>query len=132
MNPGEYYIGDLCYVMKNNWYEFCETTIKNEKCLEGEFVFENGTRFAAFSTKWGDGTYTDQENRDYNVDAGLIGCILVSDINEEERKHIVDGGHTITFDYPFSPYKTDSGIIMFGDIAIDTNPSDNDYEYDDE
>ena len=129
MNPGEYYIGDLCYVMHDKWEEFCDITINGDNVVDGEFTLKDGTRFATFTTKWGDGCYMDQEGREYSVDAGLIGCILVSDISAEEKKNIRDG-HVVTFDYPFAPYKTESGVIRFLDVAIDTDPADDDYEDD--
>jgi hypothetical protein len=37
MQPGKYYIGDLCYVMHGEWDEFCALTIVGDKVLDGEF-----------------------------------------------------------------------------------------------
>ena len=62
MKAGTYYIGDLCYVLDDCWDEFCSLTIVGDKVLDGEFNFADGTRFATFTTRWGDGTYRDEQN----------------------------------------------------------------------
>ena len=80
MQPGKYYIGDLCYVMHSEWDEFCKLTISGDKVLDGEFNLADGRRFATFTTKWGDGNYFDQNGKSYDVDAVLIGCIDLEDI----------------------------------------------------
>ena len=81
MKAGTYYVGDLCYVMHGEWDEFCNLTIVGQKVLDGEFNLADGRRFATFTTQWGDGTYQDQQGREYSVDAGLIGCIALENID---------------------------------------------------
>ena len=133
MPAGKYYVGDLCYVLHDSWDEFCDLIISDHRCLEGEFNFKDGRRFASFTTKWGDGSYMDQYARDYCVDAGLIGCISVSDIDSGLQEMAVDvgprfGGQIITFAVPFHCYEED-GKIYFGAVVVDTDPTlEEDYE----
>lgn len=118
MPAGEYYVGDLCYVMHPEWDEFCRLTIKGNDCIGGEFNLADGRRFASYNTAYGDGVYADNLGNEYGVDAGLIGCILVSDIAESERKNIKDGNVHV-FPAPFSTGES-GGEIRFGHIMIDT------------
>lgn len=115
---GKYYVGDLGYVMHPQWDEFCMITCGgNEE--DGVFALENGVKFASFSTKYGDGTYEDQFGNKYSVDAGLIGCILVSDINDNSNNGF-EGGQIIDFEKDFE-VSSEDGIIDIGHISINTN-----------
>jgi hypothetical protein len=80
MKAGTYYVGDLCYVLHDEWDEVCELIIKDNVCLDGEFTLRDGRRFAIYGTAYGDGNYFDQNGKSYDVDAGSIGCILMNDI----------------------------------------------------
>ena len=88
MKAGKYYVGDLCYVLHDRWDEFCSLTISGHRVLDGEFNLADGTRFATFTTRWGDGNYFDQDGKSYDVDAGLIGCIRVEDIRADKYEDI--------------------------------------------
>ena len=82
---GQYYIGDLCYVMSDDeWDEVCKLTIKDRKCLEGIFTMKDGRTFALFHTAWGDGVYSSNMGTSHSVDSGTIGCILKSAITVKE------------------------------------------------
>lgn len=136
MPAGKYYVGDLCYVLHDSWDEFCDITISDREVLDGEFNFKDGRRFASFGTKWGDGSYMDQYARDYCVDAGLIGCISVSGIDNGLQEMAVDvgprfGGQIITFDKPFECYEED-GRIYIGDVVVNTDPLEDEYREDEE
>lgn len=136
MPAGKYYVGDLCYVMHERWDEFCDITINDHKCLSGEFVMSDGTRFATYGTKWGDGSYLDDSHRQYSVDAGLIGCVLIDDLDLEADGNSTRGGQVIEFKKPFETYSKD-GLIYFGeDVCVDTDPSfnegDDDYALEEE
>ena len=137
MQAGTYYIGDLCYVMTNEeWDEFCALTIDGHACVDGEFQFKDGRRFATYGTKWGDGTYSDQFGNKYSVDAGLIGCIRVEDIRAEKYEDIESLGtiHEFQTDFVTGGGRGDrdwSGTIQFGRIAIETGDifeEEDDYE----
>ena len=127
MPAGRYYVGDLCYVMSDKeWEEFCSLTIKDNKCFDGEFNMPDGRRFATYGTAWGDGVYYDQYGHSYAVDAGLIGCILESDI-KEDIKNILDLGALIDMNTPFvtSGFRGEKdwdGVIQFGTVMIETDP----------
>jgi hypothetical protein len=131
MPAGKYYIGDLCYAMtEKEWDEFCSITIAANDVLNGEFQLPDGRRFATYCTKWGDGTYSDNRGNSYPVDAGLIGCFLVADINPEKLENALDLGTVIDFDRDFTT-ESDSGMIRIGSVMIDTDPEPEDADEDD-
>ena len=123
MQPGKYYIGDLCYVMHGEWDEFCSLTIAGDKVLDGEFNLKDGRRFATFTTRWGDGNYFDETGKSYDVDAGLIGCIRLSDIDLTNPENSLVGGQVVEFVQPFSTFSA-GGEIRIGNVLIDTDPAD--------
>lgn len=125
MPAGRYYVGDLCYVMHPQWDEFCDITL-GANGGNGEFTLKNGVRFATYGTFYGDGFYEDQEGGGYPVDAGLIGCIRVEDINDPKADLV--GGQIIEFEEDFET-NYDDGIIYIGHLRIDTKGED---EEDDE
>ena len=130
MPAGKYYVGDLCYVMTDDeWDEFCYLTIVSNECVDGEFQFKDGRRFATYGTKWGDGEYGDQYGNRYSVDAGLIGCIRVEDIRANKYEDIETLGAIVEFDKPFE-VEADQGLLIFGHVEIETAGDDD--EYDDE
>jgi hypothetical protein len=136
MPAGKYYIGDLCYVMHDEWDEFCGLTISGHDCLEGEFNLKDGRRFATFSTKWGDGEYRSNISTKHAVDAGLIGCIRVEDIRDKTYDNLTELGAVVEFHEPFqvsggrsTEGRNWDGIIKFGHVEIDT---DGDAWYDEE
>ena len=130
MKSGTYYIGDLCYVLNDRWDEFCALTIAGDKVLDGEFNLADGTRFATFTTQWGDGTYRDEQGREYGVDAGLIGCIAVEDIAATELATIKNG-HIVEFVQPFSTWSA-GGEIRIGNVLIDTDYTEVELELEEE
>ena len=138
MQAGEYYIGDLCYVMTDKeWDEFCSLTIKGNQCIDGEFELKDGRRFATYSTKHGDGLYKDQFGRDYSVDAGLIGCIKLSDIKAEKYDDISELGNISEFKIDFTTSGGRGnpdwdGVICIGGIKIQTDADDWEDEEEDE
>ena len=98
MKAGEYYIGDLCYVMNDQeWDEVCD----NGLC-DGEFTLKDGRKFALYSTAYGDGVYPTSIGGSCCVDAGSIGCILKSDIKTNKYDHINDLAVFHTFDTDFN------------------------------
>lgn len=136
MPAGDYYVGDLCYVMTDEeWNEFCKITIKDNKCIDGEFTMSDGRRFATYGTEWGDGVYLDQYGNNYAVDAGLIGCIKVEDIKAEKDNDIERLGKIHKFEHDFTTHggrgdRDWDGVISIGRIHIKTN--DDGFDEDDE
>jgi hypothetical protein len=132
MPAGEYYIGDLCYVMHEEWDEVCDLFFDRDQpygCRQGKFKLKDGREFVSFNTRYGDGVYYDQTRmNEYGVDAGLIGCIKVSDIREELPPDSV----IVRFDQDFHCH-SDGSMLRFGPIVIDTDPGvEEDEEYEDE
>ena len=118
MRPGTYYVGDLCYVMHPQWKEVCALMFASgdKGVLDGEFNLANGVRFAVQRTAYGDGTYQDDQGRDYPVDAGLIGCIRVEDVVDPEAW--LEGVQTVEFELPFTvEYRL--GTILFTEYLTD-------------
>lgn len=129
MPAGLYYVGDLCYVMHDEWDEVCDILFADSEdnmIPEGEFTLKDGRRFALYSTAHGDGTYYDNDGNSYSVDAGSIGCIRIEDIRLTDQNHI-KLGTALTFLQPFET-GSDGATITFGHVSINTNP---DYDYDD-
>jgi hypothetical protein len=130
MKPGKYYVGDLCYVLHDRWDEFCDLTIDGNNCLSGEFKLKDGTVLATYNTMYGDGLYTDKEGREYGVDAGLIGCVLVDSVKLGIDGNDLNGGHIIEFKRPFSTGRSIDGVIFFGDeVAIATGDEDDEEDF---
>ena len=123
MQPGQYYIGDLCYVLHEHWDEVCSLIINDNRCADGEFELANGTKFAIYSTAYGDGTYQDQGDNEYWVDSGSIGCVLYEDIDLSVEGNQIMGGRIVDIGHDFTTGKQD-GVLKFGPIHIDTDPED--------
>jgi len=132
MPAGKYWVGDLCYVMHDEWDEVCGLFFKDRTdhgCNEGEFTLKDGRRFVSYNTKYGDGGYYDQHGNEYAVDAGLIGCILVEDIDLTCTKNNFNGGHIVEFTSDFDHQGGRNtlghdwdGVIRFDNVFIETDP----------
>lgn len=132
MPAGRYYIGDLCYVMHDEWNEVCDLFFPPEDTTgrgrDGEFVLKDGRRFASFGTAYGDGEYVSNIGTRHGVDSGSIGCILVSDIRDNTYADIERLGAVVEFDQPFE-VSEDQGLLIFGHVQIETADSPwNDYD----
>jgi hypothetical protein len=129
MPAGRYAIIDLCYVMHDVWNEFCDLTFKGERRLEGEFTLADGRRFASFGTAYGDGTYCSNIGTRHSVDAGLIGCIRVEDIQDKtyDLERIMQLGAIVDFEQPFE-VEADYGLLKFGHVLIETAADEEEYE----
>lgn len=131
MTKGTYWLGDLCYCLDNDWDQVCSLLFnkdENNKHIGGEFQLENGVKFALYGTAWGDGGYLDQDGKCYSVDAGVIGCVKVSDLYKLGEAP-ASGGHVHTFENDFET-GYDSGTIYFGNIRIETDPSESEEDDD--
>jgi hypothetical protein len=131
-----YYIGDLGYVMHEEWEEVCDLSFPKDSPGDertGRMLLKDGTEFFIFGTYFGDGEYQDQFGGTYGVDSGSIGAIRVEDIRDktysvEKLKRL---GCFHTFETPLTELDCSSneGLLKFGEIEIDTNP-DAEYEED--
>ena len=132
MTKGTWWVGDLCYVLDNDWDEVCGLLFnknKESKRLGGEYQLDNGVKFALYGTAWGDGGYYDQHGNCYGVDAGVIGCVKVDDLYKIGESP-ASGGHIHTFEYDFDT-GYDEGDIFFGSLRIETDPKSDTYGEDD-
>jgi len=124
MPAGKYYIGDLCYVMDSDeWEQVCNIIFQAEKVIDGEFYLPDGRKFAIYGTAYGDGEYYDQYGHTYSVDAGSIGCILMSDIRANKYDNILDLGAVQEFAEPFVT-GSQGGQLEFGHVIIETDAVD--------
>jgi len=130
----KYYIGDLCYVMHDEWSEVCNLiTFDNED--SAEYELEDGRKFFLYGTAYGDGQYLGTGGGLYSVDSGTIGAIKVDDIRDPEFARIIEEGHGHIHEFPaelddFDCYAEgpNRGILNFYTVQIDTE---GDYEEDD-
>ena len=130
MANSKYYVGDLCYVMKDVWEEVCNLTFPEHMHgseVTGELQLSDGRKFVIFGTAHGDGEYHDNFGNRYCVDSGTLGVILADEIRSEEAHF--DGGNIIEFPVTLTDANCgyDEGQIAFGHIVIDTG---NDYDED--
>ena len=129
MPAGKYYVGDLCYVMDHDeWHQVCARTIQGNKIVDGEFELDDGRRFAIYGTAYGDGEYYDQYGHTYSVDAGSIGCVLMSDIRANKYDNLLDLGAILEFAEPFET-GSHKGELEFGHVLIETDAN---YDEDEE
>lgn len=72
---GTYYVGDPCYgASSGRW----DAWLKDSDYFQRPIARDLGAWAVAFGTAYGDGTYTDNEGREYDVDAGLLGVIRIA------------------------------------------------------
>ena len=117
---GTYYVGDLCYVMHEEWDEmfnlfFPEFTSPGN---EGKFQLKSGVTFGCFTTAYGDGVYTDQKGRNYPVDSGSIGLVRVEDVDIANKENDLALGQILAFDEDFEIFSTEDHTLHFGNVAI--------------
>jgi hypothetical protein len=132
-HPVQYYIGDLCYVMHDCWDEVCALLFPdyNDGMATGELELADGRKFIIFSTRYGDGTYHDQNGRFYCVDSGTIGAIKVDDVRD--LKPWWDGGniHEFAAEIDGNDCWSENGELGFYKVVINTGDS-GDEELEDE
>lgn len=125
---GRYYIGDLCYVLNEEWDEVCNIIFSGNHD-EGIFELSDGRKFAIFNTMYGDGVYADNFGHSYPVDSGSIGCIKADYIKNGERS-----GEFFNFEDSFEVSRDNYGCISFGNIVSINTGDEEEYieEYEDE
>jgi hypothetical protein len=122
---GRYYIGDLCYSMKDEIYH---GIFGDNNYASGYYTTKNGC-FLVDGTAFGDGSYQGTNAFDYNVDAGIIGIASLSVCNPEKE---IYGGTIHTFTEPVKCVFKD-GLFEFTSgswyLEIDTRDFDDDASY---
>ena len=76
-------------------------------------------------TAYGDGSYLDNEGREYGVDAGILGIIPLYVCDGDS----MDGGHVVTFEESFEVYN-ENNTFHFGNVVIPTGDEENNEEDD--
>lgn len=84
-----FYIGDICYVLSDKVYH--DIWGNQNSYQEGKIQVGNYA-FAVDHTAYGDGTYTDNNGREYSVDAGVIGCVPFELIDMDKLHEDYDPG----------------------------------------
>lgn len=129
MKTGKYYIGDLCYLLTDKYYEEIVCSFEHDN----KETNIKGVDFWYHHTAHGDGCYEDQKERTYGVDAGIIGCVNLDTIPNDaldSEGFWKEGGNVIVFDKNFScHYKNYEGKICIGHIEIITDPEEDEPEY---
>lgn len=121
---GTYRIGDPCYSLPDHlWSDFCDEIREGEDADKPVAVSFKGHPLVTFVTMYGDGTYYDEQRRDYSVDTGLIAAVPVEFPNLKPE-HSYNGDpvilwYVVEFTEPVECY-AEKGKIHFGDIVIDT------------
>jgi hypothetical protein len=118
--PGTYYIGDLCYFIKEHIYD---NIYGGHDYVSGVYTQKNNddTFFMVDNTAYGDGAYKGTDGFEYGVDAGIIG--IASRSLGPEADDDVYGGKLHTFKDPIE-IKFKNGVFRFKSrsnyLAIDT------------
>ena len=120
----EYYVGDLCFVMLEDWDEIVDQTVYDNSKLS--YQLADGREYFSVSTMYGDGSYSDTLGNPYSVDSGTIGAIKVADIANTDAlvSTLEQGlGHVITFDHELTSDEvySEAGQINIGSVVIDTD-----------
>jgi hypothetical protein len=119
----KYYIGDLCYVMHDEWSEVCEAFFAGDED-EPIYELEDGRIFFMMNTAYGDGQYNDQNGLPYSVDSGSIGAIKVDDIRDPQFALTLEQGLGHVHEFPYElevlDVENSDGVLSFGSIVIDT------------
>ncbi len=117
---GKYYVGDPCYVIRDD--EWKELLAHSDFFNCGYYQWKGHRMFTA-STAHGDGCFMDNEGREYGVDAGVIGIVPYDYIimcDCPDCINGVEGGHVIEFKEDFEVCMLDRGVFCFGHIVIDS------------
>lgn len=77
MTPGTYYIGDLYFVLQEE-FELIKNSITNE------LILNNDRKIAFYPTINKNESYQDQFGQEYLIENGNIGCIRIEDIDSVE------------------------------------------------
>jgi hypothetical protein len=117
---GTYYIGDICYFLRDELYDGVFGGSGYEPGLYTRK--SDGAFFMVDRTAWGDGCYNGSDGFEYGVDAGIIG--IVSRSLGPEKDEDMYGGKFHTFKNPVE-IKFSGGVFRFQShwdyLVIDTS-----------
>ena len=118
---GEYYIGDPSYVLDDDEYLYVIQQYLDNDTRTGTYNTSQGRKVFIASTYYGDGVYPDNDGDWYPVDAGIIGATPADCVTSEAQEQIYADGlvASVTWQSSFNCFE-DDGMIVFGDVEIDT------------
>jgi hypothetical protein len=129
MKPGEYYVGDLCYVLgKDAWKELQTLSEAKENTYgnQGNFRLANGRVLVIFNLA-NDGLYPDEQGHTFSVDSGTIGMTLTAGLEteygEEDKKEDWDSemnrlGAIIDYESSFSCMSINFDHPSVGSVSV--------------
>jgi len=140
--PGTYYIGDLCYPLGNSWIY---KQAWDDSGYDTPVFFRSKDGCVVIDrTAHGDGSYSDNGNRSYYVDAGVLSIVSIELIQNHLAslsmphrytiKNLTGGGHVFTFknevkiNFGQGVFRASDGNIR---VCIDTDPPAFEDPYDD-
>jgi hypothetical protein len=117
--PGNYYVGDLCYVFDDKrWDQMCDAmghkdcTIETDNDADCYKMPDDGMVFYMLRTD-ADGTYEDTDGYSYPVDSASLGCV-----HEKYIQRMAKCGRIIEFPEPFTCSIDDEGSFSFGGLVV--------------
>lgn len=114
--PGEYYLGDPCYILSTEDYQEVIRQIFSPKSDSKKF-FLRGKEGMIFQTLYGDGVFHSSVGSVY-VDSGTVG--LVPEELAISGKHSLGFCHLLEFINEFECKDTPDGVMYFGPYKVDT------------
>lgn len=131
LNKGTYYIGDICYALRDDVYGIGWGV--QFEYADGLYELEE-KQFAVLSTAYGDGCYgASGVDCMFPVDAGNIGMVDIGLVDKFESSDKIPFGIVRTFDSDIE-FSYDNGVVsvVSGDfeMRIDT-AGDDDWDDDD-
>jgi len=103
--PGNYYIGDICYVLNDSIYD---GVFGSYGYSSGWYTSEKG-HFLVSGTYAGDGAYIGTDGFEYGVDAGIIGIVsesLIEDVTPSGRNYNFPNGVDVKMKNGVFTFKT--------------------------
>lgn len=126
LKAGKYWIGDPCYVLKEengfNWIDVLNESSYFHNRKDGDYTVtkSDGGKFqmACYGTAHGDGSFFDENENEYWVDAGMISAIPAEALSEGAD---LQGGHLIDVDHDFEFKYWAGDIFIAGVLKIKTD-----------
>lgn len=104
---GQYYIGDLCYALKDQLYD----TVFGPSYDIGYFSTSKPEEVFMMGGPFDDGTYRGTNGKQFEVDSGTIGIASLSTLEPDKAPYY--GGHMYTFKSPVHVNLTKGGNFTF-------------------
>lgn len=125
MKKGVYAISDPCYLFNKMSQDAWCALLKSTNYFDGVCTIDGYEVFGG-GTAYGDGSYQDQDGREYPVDAGLLACVPMALARKygNKKADILSFGNVVKFDKDFECDVVGNGEFHFGHIIIKTGGED--------